>query len=57
MSTDYVQNYSVELALPSQGKAIKDNRYVKVSQKGTNTWYNFDWKYRQSTDVIYGQMF
>lgn len=57
ISSDYVGSYSSNEKLPPQGNYIDDGRYVKVNKKGYNTWSDFDWTYRKSSEQIYGQRF
>ncbi|MDT2829786.1 DUF4430 domain-containing protein [Vagococcus carniphilus] len=40
-----------------QGDYIKDGRYVTINKKGYNTWSNFNWKKRNSTDKLVGETY
>ncbi|MEG0550559.1 MAG: DUF4430 domain-containing protein, partial [Vagococcus sp.] len=40
-----------------QGDYIKDGRYVTINKKGYNTWSNFNWKKRNSTDELVGETY
>lgn len=57
ISSDYVGSYSSNQKLPPQGNYIADGRFVKVNKKGYNTWSDFNWTYRESSEKIYGQRF
>ncbi|MFI3623146.1 GH25 family lysozyme [Vagococcus fluvialis] len=53
MSSDYQGSYSI----PPQGKYISDGRYVEISKKGYNTYSDFNWKYRDSSDNLIGNKY
>ncbi|MFC6348175.1 DUF4430 domain-containing protein [Vagococcus carniphilus] len=40
-----------------QGDYIKDGRYVTINKKGYNTWSNFNWKKRNSSDKLVGETY
>lgn len=40
-----------------QGAYLSDGRHVTISKKGYNTWSNFNWKKKQTTNQLYGKRF
>lgn len=53
----YINAKAAKVADGPQGVYIADGRLVRVTQKGYNTWSNFNWKKRQSNDAIFGRVY
>ncbi|MEG0731882.1 MAG: Ig-like domain-containing protein [Vagococcus sp.] len=53
----YINATGVKVGDGRQGAYIKDGRKVTINKKGYNTWSNFSWKKRQSTNNLMGKTF
>ncbi len=53
----YINEKATKAGDGKQGAYISDGRQVKVTKKGYNTWQNFSWKKKQSTDGLVGKEF
>lgn len=53
----YINEKAAKAGVGKQGAYIADGRQVIVTKKGYNTWANFNWKKKQSTNNLVGKEF